>query len=369
MRNLQKLKVINIFLFILLVSCQKDFPHKLNTLPKLTKNTIENENIKRVVIGITNNFNSNLEPFEDRTFKSHNIDVGGKYLLQKYVDIARSQIGKKFVLLDTGYFVSKKASESKKDKTIQLYSSLKYDAILFTENELLSINQEVEERNKTQLPFVNSTIYDLKTNSPVNTMGTAPYIIKEVNGVRIAFVGITTYKLSLKDEKEIKGHLFDDPVARLITLRNELRQKSDIIIALLHNKTTCSEKSNEAGFNCTSSLTDTNNLIQRFPPGVVDIILGGESNSPMTMIKGIPVIQNYGNGKYLGMVEVYYDTFYNKVAIDKTKAYEPIKLCSHFFESTQDCNTSNTNVDRMWQLRNTKFKTIPAKFLDKKINL
>ena len=365
MRNLQKLKAINIFLLLLLISCQKEIIRPEFSRPNTPKkiNLTLDKHTKRIVIATTNNFNSSVSGITDSTFSQAPIAIGGADFLPSYLEILRKEYKDEVLLVDAGYFVNSKKNPVINKRTMKLYEILSYDAILLSENEILNLQSD----HGIQLPFVNSNVINLKENRVINKFGSTPYIIKKVNGVRVAIVGISIYKSKLKTEGNISGLLFDDPVASLITMRSQLKKKSDIIVALVHVQTKCSTNGESDLKECPDNNEKLKKLVKRFPPNLVDVIIGGDSNYGSEFIQGIPVIQNFGHGKYLGQLDLYYDTKAKKLINSNTKIYPPLKLCSRFYKSTQDCHVDKDHGAKRRQIKESRYQLDVAKFLDSTI--
>jgi 2',3'-cyclic-nucleotide 2'-phosphodiesterase (5'-nucleotidase family) len=361
MKNLLKLKVTKLIILLLLASCQKEIPRSEFSRPIPAKkiDLSLDKDTKRIVIATTNNFNSSVSGVTDSTLSQSPMAIGGADFLPSYLEILKKEYKDEVLLVDAGYIVNPKKNSKSNKKTLKLFEILGYDAVLLTENELLNL----EDTYGTQLPFVNSNIMDLKKMEPTDRFNSVPYIIKKINGVRVGIVGITSYKSNLRGESEISGLLFDDPVARLITMKSQLKKRADIIIALVHMQTKCSSEDSDDLKSCPDNNEKFKKLIKRFPPNLVDIIIGGDSNYAAGFIEGIPVIQNYGHGKYLGQLDIYYDTKKKTIIKEQTKIYKPLKLCSRFFKVSQDCHVDRDDVTKLNSIRESRYQTDTAKFL------
>jgi len=365
MKNLQKLKVTKLILLLLLASCQKEISLSEFSRPKPQQkiNLTLDKEVKRIVIATTNNFNSSVSGITDSTFEQSPMALGGADFLPTYLNILKKEYNEELLLLDAGYIVNKKKNTKVNKKTLKLFEILGYDAILLTENEILNLKST----HGLNLPFVNSNIMDLKKLEVTDKFGSLPFIIKKINGIRVGIVGITSYKPELKKESEISGLLFDDPVARLITMKRQLKKKTDIIIALVHMQTKCSSEESSDLKTCPDNTKKFKKLIKRFPPNLVDVIVGGDSNYASGIVEGIPVVQNYGHGKFIGQLDIYFDTSKKEIIKEHTKIYRPLKLCSRFFKLTQDCHVEADDLTKRKRIKDSRFQTDIAKFLGKTI--
>jgi len=83
----------------------------------------------------------------------------------------------------------------------------------------------------SNFPFLSANIYNKKNNQRMF----APYVVKIVDGIRIGILGFTTEETQwVANMKYIKDLEFRDPVLEAKKLIPELKQKSDIIIAVTH---------------------------------------------------------------------------------------------------------------------------------------
>lgn len=133
-----------------------------------------------------------------------------------------------------------------------------------------------------------------------------PYIIKEVDGVKLGIFGLATPETTYKTHpKNVEGLLFTDPAVEAKAMVAELKGKVDAIIAVSH-------------LGIDESSTDTSIKVAKEAPGI-DIIVDGHSHS--TLVKGLQgandtLIVSAGEyTKNLGVVELVFDA--NKKLISK----------------------------------------------------
>jgi 2',3'-cyclic-nucleotide 2'-phosphodiesterase (5'-nucleotidase family) len=122
--------------------------------------------------------------------------LGGVDYISSYLKILRQEYGK-ILLLDSGDIFSTQDNES--SFTQDFYSILGYDAFTLG---LRDFNQKLPSKYKSlepylkdfaatsKAPLVLSNLYDLKSAQVVDWTGTLPYLIKEINGVKIGIMGI-----------------------------------------------------------------------------------------------------------------------------------------------------------------------------------
>ncbi len=138
--------------------------------------------------------------------------------------------------------------------------------------------------------FIAANIYDRKTQKPVSY--TKPYQIFEVNGVKIAFIGLTTPETAWKTKPDNVANVeFKDPVEILPTYVKEVRAAgANIVIALGHLGGTADKAGNITGE--AAELVKVEGL---------DGILAGHSHEMVVgQVGKIPYVMAYYNGRSLG---------------------------------------------------------------------
>jgi len=348
------------FLIILVsaVSCTfNQVPTKVLSLPEY-KTESHNEEIVKIVIASTQNFRGQLESQAINIPQKGNVpelELGGINLLSTYIKILRKVHGDSLILLDAGDLFNETSPENI-PRTIRAYKELAYDGVNLTDREL-KILEDIKFKVEN-LPFLTSNILDLKTLKPTDIHGSLPYKVIEVSGVRIGIVSVTPYK-AVKDKKDDfkTGLYFEDPVLSFLKARKTLRKQGVNLTVLM-----ISEK----------DIDNVHRFIKRLPPNSVDVIVSGNTKSNATLIEGIPILQNFGEGKYISSIEIYYDRQDRVIIADKTRNHGMIKTCSKFFQSTMDCHLDRNEKwfeKRMEMIKDSKFQTIPAKFLGHEIKL
>lgn len=133
-----------------------------------------------------------------------------------------------------------------------------------------------------------------------------PYWIRQVDGLRVAFVGLTTDAIPTWFRPDMLGDLiFEDSVQALQRVLPEVRaQRPDLIVLLAHQ-----------GYRPfgDSAANQINRIARHFPE--IDVIIGGHSHQPIeqAMVNGILYTQAGYFGIWLGKVRLTYDTVQRKL--------------------------------------------------------
>jgi 2',3'-cyclic-nucleotide 2'-phosphodiesterase (5'-nucleotidase family) len=116
-----------------------------------------------------------------------------------------------------------------------------------------------------------------------------PYVIREIEGIRIALIGIITEDTPVTtNPKNVAGLTFASPGATLPALISKIQKEADVIIVLSH-----------IGFNADRQLASA--------VSDIDVIIGGHSHTRVdkpVLIGKTVVVQDYEHGKTLGVLDL-----------------------------------------------------------------
>lgn len=189
-------------------------------------------------------------------------------------------------------------------------NALKYDVAALGNHEF-NYGQDTLNRWISQLNF---PVLSANIRKSDGSEAYTPYIIKEVKGVKLGILGMTTPHIPNWEKAEnIVGLRFDDPVETAKTYVPKMRAEgADVIIVLQHigwDKTPASTSSAEAWLTDPSTWVSTNSPgrenttveLAESVPGI-DVILAGHSHLdvPKTVINGVLVLEASYWGRVLG---------------------------------------------------------------------
>jgi hypothetical protein len=352
-------------------------------LPKLATLTADQ---KRVVIAATNDtegfFSPQVVEFKDKHNGTQSIKMGGADALAAYVNILREHY-QNVLLVESGDLLSTRATLK---ETQQFYESLKYDALTLGLGDF-NLKLPAGIKSTAQLfqtfakdsaaSLVISNLYELKTARHIEWKGTHPYLLKEINGVKIGIIGLIPDDIANLTPVDNRVGLFVENMLQS-TLRQARLLRSlgaDLIVVLTHQGTPCGhELASEAklplmkvnfvpeqkGVCNTSSALGA--YLERLPPHLVDVVVGGRHHEKMAnYINETLVLSSFGQGKSLSFAEFIVDTKTKKIVREKTVVHQPVLLCREFFKETKDCYTGDSSVNHK--------ERMPALFLGKPLAL
>jgi hypothetical protein len=384
-------------LIFLLVSCsfnsQRDQPKKghskLYSHPeKLTISKLE-KNERRIILVATNDQQGQLEVqqeiIKDKTSPGEMIiPVGGIDVFEWHLNVLRDKFPEQVLLVDSGQWLTGSliAEKSNYEAIFSSLEKLRYDALGLGENDFLAFkgseSNQLELKNimkdilnKSRTPVVVSNLVDLSTNSIINWGKTTSSLIKVINQSKIGIIGAISPQIVMELDPLMTNGLYFEKIfpSLLLEARKLKNQKVDAIVILLNSPVFCGTKRseelkiplNKVNFNpLDPNVCEQNGevyeLIEKFPPELIDVVVaGGAALKVSNRIKSVDVLQSFGHGKYFSWMELIIDNQAHQVVKNKTKIYQPIKLCHQFFKETEDCYSEDNSVDHR--------ELIPMKFL------
>ena len=375
--------------FALLASCS----FKKNLLENQTKeghtelysepDEMEVKKIKdyrRVVIASTNDLHGHYQGHSLEFNDQHNkgkqiINIGGVDFISQYFKILRQEYGS-LLLVDSGDIFSPHVSEM--EFVQDFYSELGYDALTIGLNDFnLKLPKKYPSTgdflkdfaSKSKTPILLSNLYELKTARLVDWTGTLPYILKEVNGVKIGFLGILPDEIVSKTTVDNRVGLYLDNMLQA-TLREARHLRSlgaEMIVVLTNQGIRCGDELAQdlnlplSKVNFEPSKTDTCDLksplgefLNRLPPNLIDLVIGGGNEIKTVNFIGNTLIMNgVGDGKSFSYAEFFFDAKSGKINRAKTIVHQPVFFCQEFFKETKDCFHEDPSVDHQARTKAT----------------
>ena len=350
---------------------------ELYSEPSSPKSSSLDDEETRIVIASTNDVHGNLNPVSE----PYGIRLGGGDVLGQYIKILRNQF-KEIVLVDSGDFLPSDTQEM--SSVHNFYETLNYDAVTvglddFNLKVPKNMNSSIDlfqEFTKTSTPpLVLSNLFQLKTGRTVEWEGSKPYLLKEIDGVKVGILGLVAHDVVNKTPIHNRTGLFVEDMVQS-TLRHARLLRSlgaDVIVVITHDGINCGETLAEAAklpltkvnFEPRASkVCDLNSdmglFLERLPPHLVDVVIGGRTPlKTVNYVNETLVLTGLDKGRSLNYVEFVVNKNTHKVVKSKTVVHQPVMTCHEFFKSTNDCYTEDPTVDHS--------KKVPAKFLGTEI--
>ena len=176
------------------------------------------------------------------------------------------------------------------------YNALRYDAWELGNNEFKG-RHDLAQADEKLYNLINQAAFptlcaNIKTSTGEYLPGVVPYIIKDVNGIKVGIIGVSSLKV--KGYRQGASKIVEDPVKIAADLFPEVQEKTDIQIILSHAGLAMDKKMDK-------QLTEKG----------LSLIVGGDDHylirQPVQREGGIPIVQAGGeNDIYLGRINLNY---------------------------------------------------------------
>lgn len=304
--------------------------------------------IQRVTFALTNNLDGKIEPQKEFYEKNQGVFLlnGGCSQTVKYVKALKEFHKDSLVFAHVGSILS--GDDSNTLSSISCMTKLEHDVVAPSPKDIL--RKELFHDNRISPSFLVSNYIDLKTGKPLNDPPFVSSIFLEKNGVNVGVISIITPEIlhSQTGKNFINGIFIEDVTTSILKEKNDLKAKGAHIIALMaqtlthcHGSVLTMQKLKTEQLDCRFS-DPLKNIIKKLPAGSIDIILSGANNMGNGYLAEIPVLQNTGEAQYISLAELYVNTATNQLLKERTRVLPPIKICSKYFEKTQDCFMKTT---------------------------
>ena len=387
-----------LFIVLLVAGCsfgnknneKSDGHHHLYSAPEKDEAGKLKTTERRLIIVSTNDLKGQLEAQQENTQDKHSpertlISVGGAEIMARYMEILRAQYPSQVVLVDAGNALSGTlVSRSSGAKAlIEMFDRLNYDAIGLSPQDLAagpSMKAPVSPTGWMPNLFKKQTVLlsnllDLKTAKPVEWGKSTPQLLKDINDVKVGFIGLLPDDLPAKLDASVLNGLYVEPAMQAFLKQSRsLRLKgAEVIVLVMHGGIKCGiERAQEKNLPLAKvnfdprdpSVCDNDGALAKFvnelPQGSVDaVITGGGPGKVANFVNGVPVMQAFGQGTAFARVDLVWDVEKKALNPEKTLVHQPVRLCHRFFKETEDCFTEDSSIDHR--------QLIPARYLEKSI--
>ena len=166
-------------------------------------------------------------------------DSGGLPRRSHYLKTVKEEV-KNLLILDGGdalvisYFGQPSEREKARRRAefvLRLYETLGYHALNIGDTDLgLGIEYLRNLQKNSKIPFLSANLKEKKTKKPVFK----PYLIKEIEGLKIGILGLITTEISPNIQKELKDYFIENPMKAAAETINRFMPSCDYIVALAH---------------------------------------------------------------------------------------------------------------------------------------
>ena len=241
--------------------------------------------------------------------------VGLAKLATMIHDIRAAHPQSQVMLLDAGdtiqgtplaYYHARKHN-APEDPMMRVMNHLKYDAMTVGNHEFnfgLQVLRKAEQ--EAEFPWLSANIYEVGSDATAF----APYLVKNLSGVRVGVIGITTPGMPAWEEPaNIEGLRFENPVEQAQKWVHHLRhvEQVDAVVILAHMGLEQDLRTGAA----TNDVVPMENAALRLARQVegVDVILMAHTHRAVEAldVNGVRLVQPGRHGDHLARVDLYFD--------------------------------------------------------------
>jgi 2',3'-cyclic-nucleotide 2'-phosphodiesterase (5'-nucleotidase family) len=248
-----------------------------------------------IVIFHWNDFHAQNRPFK-ATLEEREISVGGAAYLATLLDSLRTVYTNNLILHAGDEFTGSAICAITKGRSqIEILNLIDPDAFCLGNHEFdYGWGNLRELLGAAEFPALCCNVFDSVSNAPI----VLPSMVVRMGDIKVGIIGVAPRFL---EGSVIKGALqglrVEDPVPIVSELLDELKEKTDIQIALTHQG------------------MQEDKRLARSCPGL-DLIVGGHSHDrtfdPLVE-SGVPIVQAGAKGRYLGLFQAYVDTAADRI--------------------------------------------------------
>lgn len=306
------------------------------------------ERVHITVLGTTD-LHGNIYPLDYYTNKSDNRGLAKIATLIKRVRAENPNV----ILVDSGdtiqgtplaYYHNKK-NNTPPDPMMLVMSALKFDAMAVGNHEYnFGLDVLGKARKEASFPWLSANTYRSGENFFL------PYVIKEIAGVKVGILGLTTPGIpNWENIQNYAGLEFREPVSEATKWVSVLREKEDVdaVVVAMHMGI---EEDLRTGQRNPAQVPNENAAvaIARQVPGIDAIFMGHtHRDTPATFVNGVVLTQANHWGRHLARADLYFQKertgwrIYAKAArtipVDDQVPADPeiLKLAEPYHQETQ----------------------------------
>jgi 5'-nucleotidase/UDP-sugar diphosphatase len=267
-----------------------------------------------VTILYSNDFHAAVEPMK-ATWLVDQPMIGGVRAFAGWVEMMRRNNPTSF-LFDSGDLFTGQAISylSRGRALIEMFKVIPYDAVCYGNHEFdYGIERAHDYAAQEPFPVLAANIF-YKDGRPF----AKPYAIVERNGIRVAVIGIFGVD-AMPSTAAVTWETLDvrDPVPILQKLVPELRTQADLVVVLAHQGETGPMQADaEAHPEVQRSFEADKRTVEAVPG--IDVFVGGHAHRGIEVPwvgpkNGSIVVQTYGRGTTVGVLQLTYDQQARKV--------------------------------------------------------
>ena len=159
-------------------------------------------------------------------------------------------------------------------------------------------------------PFLDANLVEPATGRPPAWTNVVPGVVREVDGVKLGIVGVTTSGTARTTLAANFSGLTVTPLAPAIaaTAADLRRQGATVVIALAHAGGDCHRFDDPTDLRTCDEHDEIFEVARALPAGAVDLIVAGHTHKGVAhRVNGIPIVEAFSNGRAFDRVDLTID--------------------------------------------------------------
>ena len=159
-------------------------------------------------------------------------------------------------------------------------------------------------------PFLDANLVETATGRPPVWTNVVPGVVREVNGVKVGILGVTTVGTARATLAANFAGLSVTPLAPAIaaTAADLRRQGATVVIALAHAGGDCHRFDDPRDLGTCDAHEEIFDVARALPAGAVDLIVAGHTHKGVAhRVNGIPIVEAFANGRAFDRVDLTID--------------------------------------------------------------
>jgi hypothetical protein len=328
---------------------------------------------------LADGFEESYEKGSDHINPLLQFKIGGLNNLLRYLRVFNNKLANEGLAIGHGPLIGQTGTWSDLKSKLALAGKLPFDLLTITDREILTswigTNDYTAIWNVSNIHL--SNIFDSQSLIPNEKQGLGVMINRNRKDIFISsLISLEATDDSFRSKQ--KNFYLENPTLNFLKAWQQVRKakRPDLSIVLFTGKPECNFghagkditfdqlATDHTSCNSNSELVE---FINRAPPNSIDLVVISGDSPGVGKIGSVPIVQVDRRNRYLSFVEFLFDGN-NKVSVNATTFFSPLKLCSRFHAKFDHCDIiPMTQENTPWAEERKADPGRQAVFLDQKI--
>ncbi len=195
---------------------------------------------------------------------------------------------------------------------------------------------------QAHFPLLSTNIYEKANARRPPWLPLDGTLILERKGVKVGVFGLTTPQTPMTTMPiNVDTLKFSSLAHEALTAARQLRKRgADVVVALVHAGGHCDDWKDPHNLSsCDTSTGEIFEMLRGLPENTLDAVVAGHTHAVVGhYFNGVPVVENPGLGRYLTLLELWWDPVARRVLSDRTVMNPAVPVCGTVDESTGSCD-------------------------------